>query len=168
MITARHLIDLYEKRLSSASIDKKLIARYENPTSSDIEELSSTGTKEVAFIINDRDKTIFVWNAKLASVDKFSTELVGVEWELLDFCNYIIYGKAQISGTNLTVSSKDNLELSDKFKYLGDVISRDWEWVDKYLNGFSKVLKIWKGSWFGYLNKIKATKTNAALKKTKK
>jgi len=168
MITARHLINLYEKRLSSASIDKKLIARYENPTSSDIEELSSTGAKDVVFIINDRDKTIFVWDAKFASVEDFSTELVGVEGDLLDVCNYIIYGKAQISGSSLVVVDQDNLELYPKMSSFYHVLSRKWGWVDKYLNGFSKVLKIWNGVWINTLKKRKATKANAALKKVKK
>ena len=141
MITAERILDFLEKKLTPVIEYKKEVNRFENPDDSDLEELRTLGVKEVGFIANARTKKVFVWDSTLAIPTELSKDLVGVSGYNLNKSTDVIFGTAGLSSTGLFLRDRRDITVSSLVKNFNRTFDKKWSWVDKYLSGFSSILK---------------------------
>jgi hypothetical protein len=162
MITSKQIINQLEQYSDTKNVAGHPVIIYENPTSSDILEISKStksSPKEVRFIADPDTHKIYIWDAYLA-IHRDILKQIGLKpssWEVP-----ILFGEATISGTTLIYKYSDSMKMwvemvtgpvpvsarpqdinhePRKDNWLVKYVNSDWSWADRYINGLSNFMR---------------------------
>lgn len=146
MIKSSQIKSLLEEWLKSFSLSRGLIDVYKNPSKSDYSEIYQSFIDDVRlpskivmirFIADAKTKSVYVWNGQKA-IHAEVARSVGLidrmesDPTILSGIGVLVSGKAEMQ-------QADSLESIDKYSsqfdinYYNGVVSRDWSWVNRYI-----------------------------------
>jgi hypothetical protein len=143
MITASQIVEEVSGYVGLPGRSNKATI-YENPTSSDFIELNkSVKSKSVRFIINNKTKAVYVWDANLALHTIVSRKLGLTIIDFLDKFPNIIWGVGKLSNGKVVMTESDIIDDILRFyiptnskdkEYLTKLKNTNWRWAYKYID----------------------------------
>lgn len=167
MISSKFILQQLESFSKTGRVFGRLVDVFENPTSSDLKELSKQAKDfqlnltEVRYIADARKQKVFVFNSELA-IHADIRMILGYSTEHYK-TPHLLNGEARFQRGKLSaLSQRDLISKSfwyfsnhpsqvDKF-YLEESLNYDWSWLEKYVVGIDSGIKIIKKK-FGILVK---------------
>ena len=166
MITSKFILNQIEQYSDTKNIAGHPVIIYENPTSSDIMEISKSikaPSKEVRFIADSKTSKVYIWNAYLA-IHRDILKQLNLTYSCETF-PYILFGEAIINGNKLNFKTSDtldnwvenavgppprSLQPQQKLTWGKDRANQtivkyfnfNWTFADKYVNGLNRYLKL--------------------------
>lgn len=167
MISSKFILQRLESFSKSGKVFGRSVDIFENPTSSDLKELSRQSKDfqrsllEVRYIADAKKQKVFVFDAELAihadvrTILDYSTEHYKT--------SFLLNGEAKFQNGKLYTLPQRNLISKSFFYfqnypsqvdklYLEEVLKYDWSWLEKYVIGIDSEIKTIKKT-FGILVK---------------
>jgi hypothetical protein len=167
MITSKQLLKQIEQYSDTKNVSGHAVIIFENPTSSDILEISKTtksSPKEVRFIADAKTRKVYVWDAYLA-IHREILKQINVKYSAMA-PPYSMIGEATINGNKLNFKKSDALgnwmdislgpipksltpqqklnwdtDRSNANNEIRNYVNFDWSFADRYINGLNSYLK---------------------------